>query len=251
MRRDWMKHYSGWLERDMNVLVHGHGGVPVIAVPCQDGMCDNWESFQMQDTLGDFIEQGRIQLFGVDTVDRESWSDKDGDKGWRAWMQERYFHYLAGERTCLPGAGGDPFVHKGLLQGERAERRRERQRHQGQIAEGKSLAEPDVRDPCRCCREYQQLRQTRKKRRTIRKYTLPLSLSFFASYFTPYLKKSGSFSRKIMSSRSAASPSARTAALPVIFPPAASVSFSSALSDSPVLITSSTMRTRFPVSISA
>ena len=97
MRRDWMTQYSGWLERDMHVLVHGHGGVPVIAVPCQDGMCDNWESFQMQDTLGDYIESGRIQLFGIDTVDRESWSDTNGDKGWRAWMQERYFHYIVDE----------------------------------------------------------------------------------------------------------------------------------------------------------
>lgn len=90
-------HYSHCLERDMHILVHGHSGVPLIAFPCQDGMCDNWESFHMQETLQDYIESGQIQLFSVDTVDLESWSDKDGDKEHRAWIQEQYFHYIVDE----------------------------------------------------------------------------------------------------------------------------------------------------------
>jgi len=97
MKREWITHHSGWLNRDMNILVHGHAGVPLIAIPCQDGMCDNWESFQMQDTLGDYIENGQIQVFCVDTVDRESWSDTFGDKGYRAWVQEEYYHYIVDE----------------------------------------------------------------------------------------------------------------------------------------------------------
>lgn len=66
-----------------------------------------------------------------------------------------------------------------------------------------------------------------------------------------YLGKTGSLSRKMMSFLSAASPSARTAALPTVLPPALLTSASSALSDSPVLITSSMMRTLFPLIFSA
>lgn len=97
MKREWIPQYSHCLERELHIMVHGHAGVPLIAFPCQDGMCDNWESFDMQGTLGDYIESGTIQLFSVDTVDKESWSDKAGDKGWRAWMQERYYNYIAEE----------------------------------------------------------------------------------------------------------------------------------------------------------
>ena len=97
MKREFYTQYSNYLNRDMHILVHGHAGVPVIAFPCQDGMCDNWESFNMQDTLAEFIESGRIQLFSVDTVDLESWSDKYGDKGHRSWMQEMYYNYIIEE----------------------------------------------------------------------------------------------------------------------------------------------------------
>lgn len=104
MRREWIKHYSGWLNREMNVLVYGDRGVPLPAFPCQDGMCDNWEGFGMPDTLADFIEEGRIQLFCVDSVDRESWSDVYGDKEHRAYIQENYYHYIVDEVV--------PFIHQ-------------------------------------------------------------------------------------------------------------------------------------------
>ena len=103
MNRQEYTHYSSSLSRDMHILVHGHTGVPLIAFPCQDSMCDNWESFGMPDTLADFIDQGQIQLFTVDTVDRESWSDRSGDKAHRAWMQERYYDYIINEAL--------PFIH--------------------------------------------------------------------------------------------------------------------------------------------
>ena len=97
MKREYIGHYSRYLGREMHMIIHGHTGVPLVAFPCQDGMCDNWESFGMQDTLAPFIESGAVQLFSVDTVDRESWSDVYGDKGHRAWMQECYYNYIVEE----------------------------------------------------------------------------------------------------------------------------------------------------------
>ena len=64
-----------------------------------------------------------------------------------------------------------------------------------------------------------------------------------------YLKNSGSFSRKIISFLSAASPSAKKAQDATSFPPASATNSRVALNDSPVLITSSTIRTRLPLSI--
>ena len=100
MNREWITQYSSYLSRDMHMLVYGWGGTPLVAFPCQDGMCDNWEGFQMPDTLGDYIENGQIQLFVVDTVDKESWSDEHGDKEHRAWIQECYYNYIVEE--CIP-----------------------------------------------------------------------------------------------------------------------------------------------------
>ena len=97
MQRFELTQYSHHLNRDMHILVHGHTGMPLLVFPCQDSMCDNFESFGMVDLLSDYIDGGRIQLFTVDTVDKESWSDVFGDKGHRAWIQECYYHYIVDE----------------------------------------------------------------------------------------------------------------------------------------------------------
>ena len=81
----------------MHMLIYGTTGVPVLAFPCQDGKCDNWEGFHMPEVLQDYIDGGAIQLFCVDTIDTETWSDKDGNKAHRAWLQEQYYYYIVNE----------------------------------------------------------------------------------------------------------------------------------------------------------
>ena len=71
--------------------------------------------------------------------------------------------------------------------------------------------------------------------------------NIFYSLTVPSALNTGSFSRKTISSLSAAAPSARTAILPIMFPPALSTRFSMDFRDSPVLITSSTIRTLLPL----
>ena len=97
MERHYYTQYSEHLQREMHVLVYGYTGVPIIVFPCQDSMCDNFENFGMIDVLQDYIDGGKIQLFSVDTVDKESWSDTWGDKGYRAWVQECYYRYIVDE----------------------------------------------------------------------------------------------------------------------------------------------------------
>ena len=89
--------FSGNLQRDMNIKIYGHGGLPILVFPTQDSMSDNFENFGMIDTLKNFIDGGKIQLFCVDTVDSESWSNVFGDKVWRAARQESYYNYIIEE----------------------------------------------------------------------------------------------------------------------------------------------------------
>ena len=97
MQRFELTQYSYHLNRDMHILVHGHSGLPILAFPTQDSLCNNYEDFGMIDNVADYIESGAIQFFTVDTIDRESWSDVFGDKGHRAYMQECYYQYIVEE----------------------------------------------------------------------------------------------------------------------------------------------------------
>ena len=89
--------FSPNLQRDMSVRVYGHAGLPLLIFPTQDAMSDNFENFGMIDTLANDIDSGRIQLFCVDTVDVETWSNVWGDKVWRASRQESYYNYIIEE----------------------------------------------------------------------------------------------------------------------------------------------------------
>ena len=74
--------FSKNLQRDMIVKVYGTGGTPILVFPTQDAMSDNFENYGMIDTLAEYLDGGKIQLFCVDTVDVETWSNIWGDKDW-------------------------------------------------------------------------------------------------------------------------------------------------------------------------
>ena len=74
MYREEYGHYSWILDKDMRIIIYGQSGMPFLCFPTQNSMSNNYEDFGMIDQLADFIEDGRIQLFAVDSVDVESWS---------------------------------------------------------------------------------------------------------------------------------------------------------------------------------
>lgn len=88
--------HSRHLDRNMNIRIYGSAdGTPILVFPTQDAMSDNFENFGMIDALANDL--GRVQLFCVDTVDTETWSNTWGDKSWRAWRQEAYYTYIINE----------------------------------------------------------------------------------------------------------------------------------------------------------
>lgn len=97
MFKEIVTQQSGQLNRAMNMMIYGQEGLPILAFPTQDSMCHNLEDFGMIDHLRDFLEDGRIQLFVVDTVDAESWSDGGGNNEVRAERQEQYYRYVTEE----------------------------------------------------------------------------------------------------------------------------------------------------------
>ena len=97
MKREYYNQHSEVLGEDMSMIVYGEGGYPVIAFQAQDAKSNNFEDFGMIDVLAPFIEEGRIQVFSVDNLDEQSWSDQGGDNGARAWRQEEYFKFVTDE----------------------------------------------------------------------------------------------------------------------------------------------------------
>jgi len=93
MNREYHKWYSGRLNRDMELLVFGHAGTPVLVFPTSMGRFFEYEDQGMVGAMSDFIEGGRIQLFCIDSVDSESFYNRAAhpyDKVIRHMQYESY-----------------------------------------------------------------------------------------------------------------------------------------------------------------
>ena len=91
------KHWSGWLNRDMEFKIYGSCGKPVIFIPCQAGRFWDFESFRMVDYWAPWIESGKCMVFSIDTIDNESWAAIGADNRWRIENHEKWYHYVVDE----------------------------------------------------------------------------------------------------------------------------------------------------------
>ena len=75
MKVEYFKEYSNCLNREMEFKIYGHTGIPLLVFPAQDGRFYDFENFGMVSVIADKIEAGSIQVFCLDSIDGECWSD--------------------------------------------------------------------------------------------------------------------------------------------------------------------------------
>jgi len=97
MNREYHTWFSPTLNRDMELLVFGHGGMPVIVFPTSMGRFFDYENRHMIEVRRDKYESGQLQAFCVDSVDAESWYNKSVSPGQRAMRHVEYDRYIATE----------------------------------------------------------------------------------------------------------------------------------------------------------
>lgn len=97
MNIEYHKWWSDHLGQDMKLKVYGHSGKPVLVFPCQGGRFFEWEDFGMIHAIHGYIDQGKIQLFTVDSVDKQSWANWDAHPADRARRHEEYDQYIIQE----------------------------------------------------------------------------------------------------------------------------------------------------------
>jgi len=97
MQTQYFKEYSPALGRQMECKVYGHGGRPVIFIPCQDGRFYDFENFHMTDVWAPWIENGEVLICAIDTVDSETWSNPMSDARWRIERYEQWITHITDE----------------------------------------------------------------------------------------------------------------------------------------------------------
>jgi esterase/lipase superfamily enzyme len=101
MKREYHKWFSPSLGRDMELLVFGHAGYPAVVFPTSRGRFYEFEDRHMVSTLQDKLEHGHLQLYCVDSIDGESWYNRDVPPRWRIARQVQYGNYIMNEVVPL------------------------------------------------------------------------------------------------------------------------------------------------------
>lgn len=97
MNREYHRWRSAALDRDIELLVFGHAGARTIAFPTSAGRFYDWENRGMVEALRPLLTAGELQLFCVDSVDRESWYNRAIPPEQRVARHDQYDRYILQE----------------------------------------------------------------------------------------------------------------------------------------------------------
>ena len=119
MLTQYMKTYSHELQREMECKFYGHGGKPVLFIPCQDGRFFDFENFNMTDTWGEWLESGAVTVMAIDTIDKETYSDAATPAYDRIRRHEAWVRYIIDEAVPMLRArtGRDDIITFGCSLG--------------------------------------------------------------------------------------------------------------------------------------
>ncbi|WP_345948776.1 alpha/beta hydrolase-fold protein [Mucilaginibacter sp. PAMB04274] len=104
MNREYHKWFSNVLQRDMELLVFGHGGRAVLFFPTRMARFYDYENWGVVGALFEKLENGELQLFCVDSIDAESFYNKTIEPRARIERHLQYEEYILGEVL--------PFMHQ-------------------------------------------------------------------------------------------------------------------------------------------
>ncbi|WP_372882152.1 esterase family protein [Psychromonas sp.] len=107
MHREYHNWWSPNLNRNMELLIFGHGGAKVLVFPTRDGGFLEYEQLGLVNSIAEKINAGQLQLYCVDSVDVESmycfWAHPHG----RITRHQQYEEYILQEVLPLMAQKND------------------------------------------------------------------------------------------------------------------------------------------------
>ncbi|MBI5420366.1 MAG: esterase family protein [Deltaproteobacteria bacterium] len=111
MNIEYHKWWSPNLGQDMEMKVYGHAGKPLLVFPTRAGKFYEYEDYGMVEVCKPWIDDGKLQLFTVDSVDAQSWLKEYGDPRDKAIRHQQYESYVIHEVfPFIRGRGGEDRI---------------------------------------------------------------------------------------------------------------------------------------------
>lgn len=97
MDRELFGWYSPSLGKEMPVASYGHYGFALLLIPTAAADYLEYERFQMIEALRPFIEGGKVKVFSIDSINKESWLNNEMLPAHKAIRHNQFNEYVFNE----------------------------------------------------------------------------------------------------------------------------------------------------------
>jgi esterase/lipase superfamily enzyme len=89
--------HSPSLGRQMEIVTYGNYGFPLLLFPTAAADFLEYERFELIDAIREFIEAGKVKVFSINSINRESWLNRELHPKYKALRQAQYNSYITDE----------------------------------------------------------------------------------------------------------------------------------------------------------
>jgi len=97
MERQLSSWYSPSLGNEMPIAMYGHHGFALLMVPTAAADYLEYERFQLMDHLAPLVDTGKMKVFSVNSINTESWLNKQMEGAHKAIRQNQFNEYIYNE----------------------------------------------------------------------------------------------------------------------------------------------------------
>jgi esterase/lipase superfamily enzyme len=97
MQREITSWFSPALNKEMPVAVYGHYGFALLMIPTAAADFLEYERFQLIDAIAPLIEAGKLKVYSIDSINKESWLQNEMLGEHKAIRHNQFNEYVAHE----------------------------------------------------------------------------------------------------------------------------------------------------------
>ncbi|GAO43724.1 esterase family protein [Flavihumibacter petaseus] len=97
MERQLTSWFSPALQKEMPMAVYGHYGMALLLIPTAAADYLEYERFQLIESIRPFIDAGRVKVFSIDSINRESWMNPAVEPRTQSIRHQQWNQYVFAE----------------------------------------------------------------------------------------------------------------------------------------------------------
>jgi esterase/lipase superfamily enzyme len=97
MHREINSWYSPALDREMPIVTYGNYGFALLLIPTAAADYLEYERFQMMEHMAPLINEGKVKVFSINSINTESWLNNEMEPSHKAIRHNQFNEYVFNE----------------------------------------------------------------------------------------------------------------------------------------------------------